>query len=223
MIAPFAPPASLAARPSRWSGSAWLVARGGGAGRGAGFGGGQLGGSQAGLRIAYSLKRKLAAVARLTTPLEGKGRELAIGIDWQPTRLPLRLIAEQRIVLDGGKGGPAVGLVGGIGPAAIGGGFDLEAYGQAGAIDRHSLEGFADGAARVTRRLATIGRARIDVGGGAWGGAQRGAARLDIGPSAVLALPVGRVPARLMLDWRQRIAGGARPGSGPALTLATDF
>ena len=27
----------------------------------------------------------------------------------------------------------------------------------------------------------------------------------------------------LALDWRQRVAGAARPGSGPALTLASDF
>jgi hypothetical protein len=28
---------------------------------------------------------------------------------------------------------------------------------------------------------------------------------------------------RVDLDWRQRLAGQAEPGSGPALTLAGDF
>jgi hypothetical protein len=28
---------------------------------------------------------------------------------------------------------------------------------------------------------------------------------------------------KVHVDWRQRIAGNARPGSGPALTLASDF
>ncbi|WP_204317143.1 hypothetical protein, partial [Klebsiella aerogenes] len=30
-------------------------------------------------------------------------------------------------------------------------------------------------------------------------------------------------PLRIALDWRQRVAGEARPGSGPALTLGADF
>jgi hypothetical protein len=28
---------------------------------------------------------------------------------------------------------------------------------------------------------------------------------------------------KLHLDWRQRILGNARPGSGPAITLSGDF
>jgi hypothetical protein len=28
---------------------------------------------------------------------------------------------------------------------------------------------------------------------------------------------------RLSIDWRQRIAGRARPGSGPALSIGSDF
>jgi hypothetical protein len=28
---------------------------------------------------------------------------------------------------------------------------------------------------------------------------------------------------RVHFDWRQRLAGNARPGSGPAVTLAGDF
>jgi hypothetical protein len=28
---------------------------------------------------------------------------------------------------------------------------------------------------------------------------------------------------KLHLDWREKLAGNARPGSGPALTLAGDF
>jgi hypothetical protein len=32
-----------------------------------------------------------------------------------------------------------------------------------------------------------------------------------------------RKNVKLHLDWRQKLAGNARPGSGPALTLAGDF
>ncbi|MBS0285465.1 MAG: hypothetical protein JSS15_13700, partial [Proteobacteria bacterium] len=57
---------------------------------------------------------------------------------------------------------------------------------------------------------------------GAWGGAQRGAARLDVGPAAGVAVPAA-MPLRISLEWRQRIAGDARPGSGPALSIGADF
>ncbi len=65
--------------------------------------------------------------------------------------------------------------------------------------------------------------ASLTLGGGVWGAAQLGAARLDVGPSAVLRLPVARRAVALALDWRQRVAGGPAPGSGIAFTLASDF
>ncbi|WP_242152153.1 hypothetical protein [Sphingomonas sp. BAUL-RG-20F-R05-02] len=210
--------------PSRWSGSFWLVARGGGGVTSAPLGG-QLGGSQAGLRLAYLLARKhrIAAMARVTSPLGSGLREAAVGLEWQPTRLPVRIVAEQRVALNAGKGGPAVTLVGGFGPLPIGGGFRLETYAQAGAIHRERTEGFVDGAARVSHRVMTLGAIPLDLGAGLWGGAQRGAERLDIGPSVSATLPIAGRQARLSLDWRERVAGQARPGSGVALTLGADF
>ena len=210
--------------PSRWSASFWLVARGG-AGIAPGTLGGQLGGSQAGARLAYLFdrKRRLAIAARVTTPLGAGVREAALGVEWQPTRLPVRIVAEERFALNGGASGPAIGVVGGFGPIAIPLDFRLEGYGQAGAIHRRDTEAYVDGAVRVSRTLTTIGPARVDVGAGAWGAAQRGAARLDIGPSLGVTVPIGKQPVRLALDWRQRVAGDARPGSGLALTLGTDF
>ncbi|MDF7777793.1 hypothetical protein P1X14_21235, partial [Sphingomonas sp. AOB5] len=64
---------------------------------------------------------------------------------------------------------------------------------------------------------------RLSLGGGIWGAAQRDAQRLDIGPSAALAVPVAGQNLRIALDWRQRVAGDARPGSGLALTIGSDF
>ena len=187
--------------PSRWSGSAWLVARGG-AGIAPGGLGGQLGGAQAGARIAYLVDRRhrLALAARVTTPL-GRGlREAALGVEWQPSRLPVRLVAEQRFALDGGRSGPALGEVGGVGPVALPLDFRLEAYGQAGVIRRAATEPYADGAARVAHPLAAIGGVRVDLGAGAWGGAQRGAARLDLGPTLGATLPLGKQRLRVSVD-----------------------
>ncbi|MGA1798359.1 hypothetical protein VH567_06215 [Sphingomonas sp. 4RDLI-65] len=218
---PIAPPAPLRG-PSRLNGSAWLLVRGGPAGT---VSGGQLGASQGGIRLTYALgsRRRFALAARLAAPLKGKGREAALGLEWQPTRLPIRLVAEQRVVLDGGRGGPTLGVIAGYGPSDIAPGLRLEAYGQAGGIARDGLEGFVDASARITHPLGRIGRARIDIGAGAWGSAQRAAARFDIGPSIVATLPVQHKTIRLTLDWRERVAGDARPGSGPALSIGSDF
>lgn len=218
------PTAAKTQVPSRLSGSAWLVARGG-AGIAPGGVGGQLGGSQAGARLAYLVDRRhlITIAARVATPLGHGPREAAIGVEWQPTRVPVRLVAEQRFALDGGRGGPGLALVGGIGPVDVTHGFRLEAYAQAGAIRRSGTELYADGAVRIAHPLGMVGEMAFDLGAGAWGGAQRGAGRLDLGPSLGVSLPLGKQRVRVMLDWRQRVAGAARPGSGAALTLGSDF
>lgn len=209
--------------PSRWSASAWAAFRPG-RGTGAPPSAGQLGGSQAGVRLAYMLApaERLAAFARFTTPVATRGRELSLGLEWQPGRAPVRLVAEQRFALDGGGSGPGLGVIAGV-DADIAQGFRLESYGQAGVIRRRQIEPYVDGAARATHGVAETGGVRLALGAGAWGGAQRDAARLDLGPSATLALPVAGHTLRLALDWRQRVAGRARPGSGPALTIGGDF
>lgn len=212
------------AAPSRWSASAWLVARGG-SGIAPGVVGGQLGGSQAGVRVAYQLDRRhrVALAGRIATPLGSGLREASAGFEWQPSELPVRLVAERRFALDGGRGGPALGMVGGFGPVGIPHGLRIEGYGQAGLIRRAANEAYADAAVRVARTLAMLGPARVELGAGAWGAAQRGAARLDFGPSLGIVTPLAGQKVRLSLDWRQRVAGDAHPGSGPALTLGTDF
>ncbi|MBN8816470.1 MAG: hypothetical protein J0J06_13610 [Sphingomonas sp.] len=118
---------------SRWSASAWFVLRDG-RGIAPGLSGGQLGGSQAGLRIAYAIgdARRVAIVGRVATPLKGQGREAAVGIEWRPTALPVRIVAEYRVALDGGASGPAAGIIAGTGPAPVAFGFDLETYARQG-------------------------------------------------------------------------------------------
>lgn len=75
---------------------------------------------------------------------------------------------------------------------------------------------FVDGAVAVTRPLF----GKYSGGFGIWGGAQPGLARLDVGPRLTMRM---RKNVKVHLDWRQKIVGNARPGSGPALTLAGDF
>ena len=219
-VAPFPLRPAPASGASRLAGSAWAILRAGGED---GATGGRLGGAQAGARLTYALgaSRRVAVAARVSTPLAGRGREVAIGLDWRPTRLPLHVIAEQRVPIGGGRSGPALSLVGGLDPLPVAGGFRLEAYGQAGVVADAGR--FADGAVRLARPVARTRGLRLDLGLGLWGGAQRGAARLDVGPGASLAVPTAARTVRLTLDYRRRIAGRASPGSGPVLSIGSDF
>lgn len=218
------PPMSLRGGPTdRWQASAWLVTRGGQV-----PGSRQLGGSQAGLLVRHTLTDRIGGYARATAPLSGRGGELAVGMDMRPGDAPVRLIAEHRFGLDGIVGGPAIGAVAGIGPQpAVAArpdiGVDIEAYGQAGVIWRTRAEPYGDGQVRVSRTVADRDGATLDIGLGAWAAAQRDAQRVDIGPSLGVRMPVGDRQLRASIDWRERVTGDVRPGSGVALTLAADF
>jgi hypothetical protein len=218
-IAP-APPSST----DRWSGSAWAFLRGGG--RATSLSPGQIGGGQAGGRILYRLDSHLSAAARVSTAIGGaRQTEAAIGLDWRPiTRLPIHLMAERRVAIDsGGRNAWTLGAAGGVDEVHIAPGWRLDAYGEAGVVGAHRRDLYADGAMRVARAIDLRGGKSLAVGGGAWGAAQPGASRLDIGPSIVLRLPMERHAVAIALDWRERVLGHAKPGSGPALTIATDF
>ena len=99
-----------------------------------------------------------------------------------------------------------------------------EIYGQAGYVAGKFATPFADGQVRVDRSLAQVDNVEARLGVGVWGGAQKGAARLDAGPGATLSMPLGKgLFGRAAIDWRFRVAGHAEPGSGPALTLSSGF
>jgi hypothetical protein len=187
--------------------------------------GGVLGGSQAGARLAYRLNddsaRPLALSARLASPLRrSAGAEAAIGVDWLPSRrLPLHILVERRLKLGPeGRSAFAITFHGGVGDAPLGP-LRVDGYAQAGIVGARSRDPFADGALRLSLPLGRGAR----LGGGAWAAAQPGAARLDLGPQASLRFELGGRSVAVAADWRRRVAGRAGPGSGPALTLATDF
>lgn len=216
------PPAPAGTAPPRWSFATWAFLRSGEAS--ALVPGGTLGGSQAGavarFRLNRDAARPLALAMRLSSPIRRRaGAEAAVGIDWQPSRrIPLHILAERRQGL-GREGRSAFGLTlyGGIDDAPLAG-LRVDAYAQAGIVGSRSRDLFGDGALRLSLPL---GRARL--GAGAWAAAQPGVARLDIGPQASVRLPLAGRNFAVAADWRLRAAGGARPGSGPTLTIATDF
>ena len=99
-----------------------------------------------------------------------------------------------------------------------------EFYAQAGYVGGRFATPFVDGQLRIDREAVRVGDAVLRAGGATWGGAQKGASRLDIGPTASVTVAIGEsAAARVAVDWRFRVAGDARPGSGPALTLSAGF
>jgi hypothetical protein len=211
----------------RLSGSAWVFARGGG--RASSLSpGGQIGGGQAGARILYRVDPAghLSVSGRISAAIGGmRQTEAAAGLDWQPVKsVPIHLMAERRIAIDrGGRNAWTLGAAGGVYDIAVAPGWRLDAYGEAGVVGAHRRDLYADGAARIARAIGIGHGASLAVGAGIWGAAQPGAARLDVGPSVVLRLPVEQRTVAVALDWRERMAGDAKPGSGVALTVATDF
>ena len=224
-VAPFAQTASAqSARDRSPSLSSWLLVRkrADAAGLAAA---GQLGGSQAGARLRVPVTAGFAAAMRVSGPVRQRlGKEAAVGLDWaSAARAPATLFIERRVGLDaGGRDAWAVGAFGGA-YGIRAGGLELDGYAQAGLVGLHRRDLFVDGAVRAEAEVLRLGPVRIGIGAGGWGGAQPGAARLDVGPQLVAHLPTATGGARLAFEWRARAAGNALPGSGPALTLGADF
>ena len=77
------------------------------------------------------------------------------------------------------------------------------------AKDQAARRAFIDGGMTLTRPVYR----RFSAGFGFWGAAQPGVYRVDAGPRVTLNM---RNNLRVHFDWRQRLAGDAAPGSGPA-------
>lgn len=225
---------------NRFAIDAWLFARAGGGIAPIG-GGSQYGGSQTGAIARYMLGDGSAAApmlfARATRALSGPSQaELAFGVSARPiANLPVRVAAEQRLALDdSGFSRPSLYAVTEIPRASLPHGASLDVYAQAGAIGVDNPAWFFDLQMVAQKPLVESAGKTVSVGAGLWSGGQgpigsevasgvASVARLDIGPRAALNLSVAGQPAQLSVDWRQRIAGNAAPGSGPAMTVSTRF
>lgn len=214
--------------PDRWTFDSWLlwrpVSRGTAAVAPAAYGA-----SQAGALISYRLAPGIRwaprVYARATGFPEGASNpELAAGVSVNPIAgLPVRAQVELRARERSGRAElrPAVMLVGGGRREVFG--LEADAYGQIGYVGGGDATLFADGKLTLRKAIAAGGSFRLAAGVGAWGGAQQDASRVDVGPSASLTLSTGPLTARLEADYRIRVAGEAKPGSGPALTVAASF
>lgn len=238
--APFLPPP--AAEPAkaaggRWSLDGWAFWRQGSdaapiaQGRLPIYGASQVG-AVLNYRLAPASRRDPRLYVRAYRALVQRGEnEAALGASLRPVpQVPLRLAGEVRVTDTdfGSEMRLAAYAVTEIAPLDLPLGAQLEAYGQAGWVGGEAATPFADVQAGVTREFkavadATDNRLRLSVGAAAWGGAQKDAQRIDLGPTMRLDLAVGDVPARIALDWRERVGGDAGPASGLAATLSTRF
>lgn len=187
--------------------------------------------SQAGAVVRFALapgsRHAPQAHLRATTALAGaREHEAALGISARPLPfLPVRIAAEGRLreSAAGTEARAAAFAVSEFPPLSLPAGATGEAYVQGGYVTGRFATPFVDGQARITRDIASGDHLRLSAGGGAWGGAQEGSGRLDIGPSASLNVSSRGVNARVSADYRFRVAGEAVPANGPALTISAGF
>jgi len=214
---------------SRLSAAAWLMVRHDTAPAVAGLP--SYGRSQAGAVVRYRLAPSspfdpqvhARATGALSGPLE---RDLAAGVSARlAAKVPLRVAVEMRLNRTdaGGELRPAVMAVSELPPMNLPQGFRAEAYVQGGYVGGTYATPFVDGQGRIEHRIARLGEAEVSAGAGIWGGAQKGAARLDAGPTAAVAFRLGDAQGRVAADYRFRLAGDAEPRSGPALTVSAGF
>jgi hypothetical protein len=215
-----------------WAADSWLVLRAGGAGlTPAGLPAPSYGSSQAGAVIRYHLagadKYHATIFLRGSSAVQRpRGEEVAMGAAVRPIPgLPVVLQAELRATrqLTGTRLRPAISAVTELPRFSLRAGLSAEAYGETGYVGGPDASPFIAGQIRIEQRLANFGRGELRLGLGGWGGAQKGASRLDLGPTATLDFPVPGGQGRLSADWRLRAAGNAAPQSGPAITLSAGF
>lgn len=164
---------------------------------------------------------------RAGTALRLPGAELAAGLGLRSAGgLPVQLTAEVRAQRDGERlvVKPALGLATSLSVRGLPRRLSLAAYAQTGWVGGPGRTAYAEGVVRLDRVRSPYTDAGPRVGLGIWAAGQRGAQRLDAGPAISLPLPDrAGLGLRLEASWRQRLAGNAAPGSGPAILLAASF
>jgi hypothetical protein len=214
----------------RWSADAWMLLRRENA-QSLAAGRPVYGGSQAGAVLRYHLSpesgHRPIAYLRASQAL-GRIRqaETALGIGFRPfASVPVTVAGEGRAFQNMGKTTfrPAALAYTELPPLQFPFGLRADAYVQGGYVGGTFKTPFIDGLLRMERPLASPNGTDLRLGGGIWGGAQKGAKRLDLGPSASASVDFMGVPSRVSFDWRFRMMGDAEPKSGPAVTMSAGF
>lgn len=222
----------------RWSGEAYLLARGAGDSDplaaqpvlGAGQAGAALHWTANPLsRHRVGLFGRVVAAAGRNGTLDPDTVEGAAGVRVRPLdTLPLAVDVERRFAL-----GPlarstwATRISAGdrIPVKLAGAAGQVDVYAETGVVGFGRPDFYAGGQARAGAAVFSTQRLGVDVGAGAWGGWQESGQiatdRLDVGPS--MRLQLKPFPFAAQVDYRLRATGSAEPGSGPVVTIAGSF
>jgi len=225
----FKQPSGTTVPPDRWSADLWLALREGATAR-ASRSVPTYGASQAGAVVRYRLaptsQHDPAGFVRVVHVIGRREGDLAAGVAARVLPgVPIIAHLEARASRRGARVDirPAAFVAAGIDDASLARRLSARGYAQAGYVGGRDATPFADGSIVVEREALRKHKLTVGAGGGLWAGAQRGASRLDIGPSVSLRFPLDQGSARLALDYRFRVAGNAAPASGAALTLSAGF
>lgn len=184
----------------------------------------QYGGGQSGVIATYRIASRVSLLVRGAVAHDRvREREVAAGLRWLPIGDPSVALTVEHRFRNGRGDAFAAYISGGKSALALPMNFKLDAFAQAGYLSGAGGGPFFDAQARTTREFRPFGQQPVRLGAGVWAGGQEGAARLDIGPTIGTDVKVGETMIRVDADWRWRVAGDARPASGPALTLSTSF
>jgi len=231
---PVQEPSDAVSTTDRWSADGWLYWRQNSSSalvsetRTSTYGASQLG-AVLNYRLAPSASRDPRAYVRAYRALVDNGEsELAAGLSARPfAKLPLRAHAELRATQRSNNAGvelrPSGFVTTHLSPIDLPFRARAELYAQAGYVGGDEATAFADGQLHILRDIGQFDLAKVSFGAAAWAGAQKGAERVDLGPSIRVDMAIGSVPARLSVDYRERVAGSAQPDSGAAVTLSTSF
>ena len=191
-----------------------------------------LGGGQSGASIAYAFaplaRRPVSLTARINSATGGgngadpASTQAAVGLRWQVVPA-MSLYAERLIAIGADARNDWQMRVAGGGNGQRGR-LRWNGYGEAGVIASGDVFAGAQGFGGM--RVLRVKGSDVLAGAGAWGSYQTGtpdASAFDLGPSVATRLPLGRWSLDMSADYRFRVAGNALPGSGPALTIATQF
>lgn len=210
----------------RLSGDIWLFSRSDGRPSSAPLlGGGQAGGRMKYLASSQTSPVRLSASARIARPLRGQGFEVSPGLSIAAGQdIPIEMIIERRIRPEKGvKDQWGLLIASGISPKQIRPGLSVEGYAQAGVVGTRKPIPFAQVGLGLHQSIHEGKGLQAKVGAGLWADAQGNVARIDIGPEVVAIAKIGKQSLRLSAQWRVKTAGNAKPGSGPALSMATSF
>ena len=218
-------------RSPRWSGDAWVLWRPGASNLTSGAPVPLYGGSQTGAVLRYLLAPASRvhpfAFVRAVQALDGsRDGDLAAGLGVRPLAgVPVTAHAEMRLSRrkPATEVRPAAYVSGGFEEVSLVTGVVARGYGQVGYVGGSDATSFVDGSIVADAPVSETNGSQLTMGIGAWGGAQRGSGRLDIGPTANLRVRVGEGTARLSADYRLRVAGNAAPTSGAAVTISAGF